>query len=228
MRNSRVWLVAATALITTPFMGLSAQAASCVTGTVASYVALGAGGCSVDGLTFSNINVSASGVTLGNIIPYLSAPEFGLTVQIVGNVAGGTSASGDVLWSYNVSGNFINDAFLQAIGGTGVPPGNGSFAATESLTSGNTLIASLTCSGLGSAVCTDAKTFANIATLTANKDLTIAGGSITGTFENVSALTNAFSTVPIPGALPLFATGIVGLWAVGRKRKKQKLESAIA
>ena len=33
---------------------------------------------------------------------------------------------------------------------------------------------------------------------------------------------------PLPGALPLFAGGLAGLWALGRKRKKQKLEAAAA
>jgi hypothetical protein len=33
---------------------------------------------------------------------------------------------------------------------------------------------------------------------------------------------------PLPGALPLFAGGLAGLWALGRKRRKQKLESAVA
>jgi hypothetical protein len=43
-----------------------------------------------------------------------------------------------------------------------------------------------------------------------------------------STIDVSVSPVPIPGALPLFASGILGLVVLGRKRKKQKLESAIA
>ena len=43
-----------------------------------------------------------------------------------------------------------------------------------------------------------------------------------------STIDVSLSPVPIPGALPLFASGILGLVVLGRKRKKQKLESAIA
>jgi hypothetical protein len=50
-----------------------------------------------------------------------------------------------------------------------------------------------------------------------------AAGASTYTFSATEV-----AAVPLPGALPLFASGIVGLWALGRKRKKQKLESAIA
>ena len=32
--------------------------------------------------------------------------------------------------------------------------------------------------------------------------------------------------VPVPAALPLFATGMAGLWALGRRRKKQKVDAA--
>ena len=50
----------AAALITTPLVTLPAWGAPCVTGSVASYIALGATGCSVDGLTFSNIQVNVT------------------------------------------------------------------------------------------------------------------------------------------------------------------------
>jgi len=41
-------------------------------------------------------------------------------------------------------------------------------------------------------------------------------------------LFGAINPVPIPGALPLFASGVLGLWALGRKRKAQTASSAIA
>src|SRR5207249_683560 len=69
--SPRVGIVAA-ALITTPFLGSPALGAvACVTGSVASYVALDGTGCSVDGFTFTNISVSTTtsgggSVVLGN------------------------------------------------------------------------------------------------------------------------------------------------------------------
>ena len=50
----------------------------------------------------------------------------------------------------------------------------------------------------------------------------------TGGGNAQSTIDVSVSPVPIPGALPLFASGILGLVVLGRKRKKQKLESAIA
>jgi hypothetical protein len=40
-----------------------------------------------------------------------------------------------------------------------------------------------------------------------------------------SALSTITLATPIPGALPLFATGLLGLWALRRKRKAAPAES---
>jgi hypothetical protein len=40
-----------------------------------------------------------------------------------------------------------------------------------------------------------------------------------------SALSTITLSTPIPGALPLFATGLLGLWALRRKRKAAPAES---
>jgi hypothetical protein len=47
----------------------------------------------------------------------------------------------------------------------------------------------------------------------------------TGTATSFSGIV---STVPLPGALVLFGSGLVGLVALGRRRKKQQLEAAVA
>jgi hypothetical protein len=83
--------------------------------------------------------------------------------------------------------------------------------------------------------------FSNIGTFIASLGLTaISPYSITEVFtidathvtagggNAQSTIDVSLSPVPIPGALPLFASGILGLVVLGRKRKKQKLESAIA
>ena len=52
------------------------------------------------------------------------------------------------------------------------------------------------------------------------------GGS--GTFTFSATLIATPTAVPLPGALSLFATGIVGLVALGRRRKKSRLKSGVA
>ena len=144
----------AAALITTSFMGTSAWAAPCANiapvlggSNVASFVALGATGCEVDGFNFNTINVNflTSGggtVTLGNIIPFQSIVngvlESGLTLNYIAN-AGVAGSEADVALTYNVmgvGGTLITDAFLNFAGNT---TGNGQAQISEILTNGVTL-----------------------------------------------------------------------------------------
>jgi PEP-CTERM motif len=53
----------------------------------------------------------------------------------------------------------------------------------------------------------------------------LAAGTPAGTATSFSGSIN---TVPLPGALVLFGSGLVGLVALGRRRKKQQLEAAVA
>jgi hypothetical protein len=41
-----------------------------------------------------------------------------------------------------------------------------------------------------------------------------------GTFSMSASAAAVASVVPLPGALPLFAGGLVGLWALARRRRK--------
>jgi hypothetical protein len=214
----RLGLATAAALMTTPLLGLPAWAATCVTGSVASYVALDGTGCSVGGVTFSNIAVSftttgAGTVTLGNFTPFQAIVngvlESGLSLNYDANAASAGSAA-DVAWTYNVSGSLLGDAFLSFNGNT---TGTGQATISEILSNGITL--SLNAPGSTTAV------FAGIGSLFASKDQ--ADHANTGT-ASTSIMTNAFSlATPIPGTLPLLATGFAGLWALRRKRKAQAI-----
>jgi hypothetical protein len=76
---------------------------------------------------------------------------------------------------------------------------------------------------------TTSTTFTPIASLSVIKDQNDYSGSL-GSSES-SVVENEFSvtTTPIPAALPLFATGLVGLWGFRRKRsKRNRLGSAQA
>jgi hypothetical protein len=206
MKSRRALRVAA-GLITTPLLGLPAWGAPCVPGSVASYVALGATGCSVDGVTFSNIavNTLVSGggtVTLGNFTPFQvivnGVLESGLSLNYIAN-AGISGAETDVAWSYNVSGSLLSDAFMSFAGNT---TGTGQAQISEVLSNGVTL--SLNAPGSTTAM------FAPVGSLFVLKDQ--ADHANAGTASS-SIIANAFSVTAVPG--PMVGAGLPGLVVAG-------------
>jgi hypothetical protein len=215
---------AAVALLTSPAM---ASPVACTTASVATYEASGFS-CSVDGgaIVFSNIVVSSvvSGgavVTLGNFSPFNIGNEWGLTLSYASNT--GTSASqADVAWQYNVSASPpLVDAYASF---TGTVTGTGTASLSETLSNGVTL----SLNGPGATTVN----FSPISSLGVIKDQNDFSGSA-GSAES-SILANGFSlaATPIPGTLPLLAGGLLGLFAMRRKRKRGpaqgRLESALA
>src|SRR5438270_9127842 len=144
MRSLKASIVGAS-FVAAPILGSAwAAPAPCVVDTVANYQALGATGCSVDGVTFSNINVSTlvfggGVVTLGNFTPFSvvvnGSLESGLSLNYIAN-AGVPGSEADVRWQYNVSGNLLNDAFLSFAGNV---TGNGQAQISEVLSNGKIL-----------------------------------------------------------------------------------------
>jgi hypothetical protein len=217
MRKFTSLVGVAAALITAPFMGSPAWAAPCVTGSVASYIALGGTGCSVDGFTFSNIQVNVTtsnggSVTLGNFTPVNPLPgEFGLLLNYTA-LAPAANSTADITWSYNVVGvPFIGDAFLALAGNT---TGSGQAQVSEILSNGVTL----SLNAPGSTVAT----FAPVSSLFVMKDQIDFVGAAGGT-STTSALTNAFSVPgPIAGAgLPGLLAACWGLIFLGRRRQRK-------
>jgi hypothetical protein len=215
-------LILGTAIGAVGFLGaqLSAHAAACVPGSVASYVALGSTGCSVDGVTFSNINVNtlASGggaVTLGNFTPFQTIVngilESGLLLNYIAN-AGVAGAEADVAWTYNVAGNLLTDAFLSFAGNT---TGNGQAQISEALSNGVTL--SLNSPGSTST------TFTPVSSLSVLKDQ--ADHANSGSASS-SILADAFSVTAVPGTiagagLPGLIAACAALVALARRRRQQ-------
>jgi len=217
-------LLATAAVIAIPLLGSAAQAAVCAPDTVANYVALGAGGCSVGPVTFTDIHVTttvspgfaaAGGILqLNGFTPTTfagpgGATEFGLILGYQFFTPAGQFA--DILWTYNVHGNLLTDAFMSLTGGVN---GNGIILLDETLSNG--IVLHLNGAGTASAV------FDPTANLFAQKDHQQIGGTGTS-FASSSAITNAFSLnqVPLPGALPLFITGLGAMGLLGWRRKRK-------
>jgi hypothetical protein len=199
----------AAAVLAASLISLPAQAATC-SAAASSLTAGNSFTCSVGELTFSNIVVTSLGnVVLGNLSPFLAGIENGLSLNYM------ASAPGDVGLSYDVTaapGFLITDAYMDF---TGTATGTSTANLSETLTNGSVL-PQLTSPGSSTV------TFAGVTFLHAIKDQADILGT-SGTSQT-SGLDNGFSVspVPIPGAFFLFGSGLVGLVAVGRKRRAKK------
>jgi len=127
-------------------------------------------------------------------------------------LAPAANSTADVSWSYNITGTFINDAFLALAGNT---TGSGQAQVSEVLSNGITL--SLNAPGSTTA------TFAPVSSLFVMKDQIDFVGPGGGTSTS-SALTNAFSLVPAPivgAGLPGLVAACGGLLALSRRHRRR-------
>jgi len=222
MRSMRkVWLAttaATAALIPAALPAPASAATACVAGSTSSYVALGSGGCTVGPLTFYDFSVATLGnATLNspNVTVSTSIPgEFGLSLNFSTIIP---SENTDVNWGFDVSGASITDAYVSVTGGGS---NGGLVSLSEGLqNSGGSTFETINLSGTGSISTT--VIFSSEPTVIVSKDQTdFANG---GTASS-SVLTDDFSVAtPIPGTLALFASGLVGLFGLRRKRKPQAI-----
>jgi hypothetical protein len=219
MKNTLALSAALTVLAYHP----AAHAAACVSDTVAKYEALGATGCSVDGVTFSNIHVSTLGsVTTGNFKPFTitvgGSTEFGLALNYT-STASGSNVSSDVRWTYDVAGNLLSDAYAQIVGST---TGSGTVNLVELLSNGSLL----TLTAPNSFTTT---TFAPTASLTVFKEQFNFSGSdgVAKTSRLVNAFSGPTAVIPEPSTWALISLGFAGLgFAAFRRSTRQGLGTA--
>jgi hypothetical protein len=215
LKKNKLKLATAGAAVTLPFFALPAAAVTCASGDTANITCTYAN-VSYMGLSFTNISVQllATGtgsVILGSLTEVTPLPgEFGLQLTYSANTGTNPNSQADVSLTYNVSGSGIDDAYAGFTGTT-------SFSGTESLS--ETLTNGVTISLLSAGSTT--VTFSPVSTLGVIKDQNDFSGSSSEGGASSSVLQNAFSltTTPIPGTLPLMATGLAGLWGLRRKRK---------
>ena len=195
-----------------------AWAATCTTAPVSTYTAAGFS-CNIGGLTFSNIVVTpilsnGGTVTLTDFAPVNPvAGEFGLRLDYTASALPFQIAS--VQWTYSVAGvPNIGDAFFafdgsaQGTAQTGAMITLSNISGTVELTPGapSTEIAFT----LTSSINGNATQFNN------GVQGTVTGRSLTQAFSGATP-----PAIPLPAALPLFATGLIGLGLLGWRRKQK-------
>lgn len=207
-------------------LSMIAQAAPCVSGgTLASYIGLGAGGCTFDNLLFSNftytnpssgggISPDASGVAVDTVV---QGPESGLDFVASWLAGSGQTSDGNIGYTVTCQGCKIDDLKLIM---DGIGLGTGLASVAEISTSPS--IGLGTTSSAGFSQFSDSKDIAPITSLDLLKDIGASGG--TAGSGHVSAVFNLFSTTqttttPEP-SLVLLCMGALCLVPVAQKIRR--------
>jgi hypothetical protein len=207
-------------------VSLVAQAAPCVSGaTLASYISLGAGGCTFDGLLFNNfgytnpssgggISPDSTGVEVDTVV---SGPEAGLEFVASWLAGSGQTSDGNIAYTVTCQDCKIEDLEL-IMNGIGLGTGLASVAETSISPS----IGLGTTSSVGFNQFSDSTNITPIGTLNLTKDIGASGG--TAGSGHVSGVSNLFSTTqttmtPEP-SLVLLCCSFLGLLPVARRKMR--------
>jgi hypothetical protein len=203
-------------------------ASSCTVGTLASYIALGSGGCAIDGKTFTDFDYSGSGnfpipASAITVTPCPSSlcsatgvlrGEEGFVFNAAWQVGPGQTLDSLIGYTVTSSTNIV-DAFLV---GAGMSAGGGGLASIdETLSNGENLIVST----IGSS--SDSVTFPGVMSLTVLKDIALSGNAGAARISDVG---NGFSQVPEASSMWLFGSGLLALGVGAVLRRKRKAGQA--
>lgn len=210
-------------------------------GTLASYVALGAGGCQIGDKVFTDF-VYAPTAT-GGATPVLAG---NVTVDTIGPNNSGTILGPDIglqfAGAWSASSGEVNDGAIDftvsVVGGGPMLIEDAGLAQTSSVVANG--VASVGESGCGPAVCTpgtwnvitfnagDGNTqqvnhtfFTPTGSIQVAKDINANGGSMSGSFADLSIVQDTFSqtSVPEPATIFLFGLPLVGVGLVRVRRR---------
>ena len=223
-------LLGAVFVLAIPNLG---TASPCVPGTLANYIALGAGGCSVGGTTFFDFSANsllqgATPIAAADIAVNPLASAIGLAFGF--NVNAGAGDLFDVLIGYGVNGGSFETNSLYMTGSSVTPDGaitaiedkciGGTYAGNDPSTacSGTALFPPLIVFDIGVlADLSETALFAPSSFFDVFTEITIDGG-LSGSATLNGAVTNQFGEVPEPSAILLVGSGLFGLWARRRRR----------
>ncbi|HEX4751097.1 MAG TPA: PEP-CTERM sorting domain-containing protein [Bryobacteraceae bacterium] len=224
---------------------LAAAPIACSVGTAAAYTGAinSAGGCTEDGLLFSNFNYipTSSGTAVAlpaaslAIAPLSNTSGDGLGFQIVGGFAATTGGVADGVFQYEVS-TLNNSATLNGLSLTfnGTFTGSGIANTTENYCPGGTTVPPTTCSGglqnifvqssQGVNKLSASATYLPVSSITVSKDIQVNGSTVAASTATISSVTNQFQTtttgtVPEPASLLLLPGGLLVLLFARRKTR---------
>lgn len=221
---------------------LSAAPIACPTATAAIYTTTvnSAGGCTEDGLLFSQFNyiTTSSGTALSlpatalAISPLLDLNGTGLGFQIAGGFAAVTGGIADGILQYEVStlsgAPFLNGLSLSF---NGTFTGSGIAGVSENYCPGGTVVPPTTCSGgLGNIFVQESSGtnklqtsagFANSNSVTVSKDIQVNGSAALASSATISVVSNQFKTVvPEPSTLLPIGGGLLAIGLIGKRLRK--------
>jgi hypothetical protein len=217
----KLGLATTAAVLASPLMALPAMAGTCPTASISTYTS--SFSCTVGTLTFSNFSFGFTGnVTGGEISPTTAIPgEFGLILSYSA-AANPTQTTADVSWDFDVSGTGISDA-LAILNANVTPPGTATLG-EQFYNSSDQLVGTINLSAPSNL--SGSVTFTPpVNALFVDKDQQDLA-NLTGTATS-SSITDVFSLTqtPIPGSLPLFGSGLAGVWMWSRKKRKAKAKA---
>ncbi len=204
------------ALLLAALSVIPGSAASCTNGSLAAYIALGPGGCTIGTDTLSNFTVepglnggtpiSTSAIT---IKPFGGSLDPGISTMVQQSAAGNIL---EAIFSYRISGNLYQNETYALSGSS--ETGSGAVTGLQNNCSGGVFSSDGVsgCSGVSGTLLTldgtqnqDFSTFALPAFLNITDDLTIDG---TNGSASAGTLTDQFTAVPEPSSFTLTAIAL--------------------